>query len=237
MKSPLYTALIILSASAAVMPASIAAGVMIHPESESHVRTVSFEGQIAGDGTAGAPAVIDGDELKATFTLVCDSGYFASDVAGYIFYDASEIVRGLGAGFTEVAQGGSTDITVASDMSDLDPDHIYMFVPWSTLEGQLADPVYFRTAEGYDDEQIAYDDGGNIHIYPQGELSSVTITTSDSPFTEVSLYTLDGSYAGGLAVDGHYEVTLDLTDLAHGLYVLEATCADGTVSADKVLRR
>ncbi len=228
---------VVLSAIAFIIltfvPTTIAARVVIHRPADVSVADVTFARQTGGNGTAGAPAEVDLSDFSVTFDLQCVDGTFDQSVSGYIFYDASSVVADLSAGTVTLAQGEDGEVTVKGDLSGLDKDHIYLFVPWSSYNGQLGDPIYFCSSEYSDND---YADADNLRIYSHPQTGSVTVVSPD-PMSEVAIYSLNGDHAQSVVIDGDYTVTMDLSQLTDGLYVLETTYSDGSIALDRIIKR
>lgn len=197
------------------------------------VASVTFAHQTGGDGTAGAPAEVDLADFSATITVDGGESEFEQGVSGYIFYDASTTVADLDGGLMTIAPGATAAVTVSGDLSSLASDHIYLFVPWSAEAGQLGDPVYFRSAAGAAAERSGAD---LLRVYNHQQNGTVTLVSPD-PIAGISLYSLNGEYAHGLVTDGDYTITVDLSELSSGLYVLETTYADGSIVSDNIIKR
>lgn len=230
MKRSVFGALALLIMT--ILPTRIAARQTMQPTAEAKVASVTFGHQTGGDGTAGAPAEVDLSEFSATFNVECSGGQFDQSVSGYIFYDASTTVADLEGGIVSIGTGESGAVTVSADLSGLDRDHIYLFVPWSAENGQLGVPYYFRSAEGARADRAE----AALRIYSHADTDCFTIVSPD-PMTELSLYSADGELAQGLSVDGDYSVTVDISGLTDGFYVLEATYSNGTVAMDHLIKR
>ena len=215
-----------------ILPTRIAASQTTQPTAEAKVASVTFGNQTGGDGTAGAPAEVDLSDFSATFDVECSEGSFDQNVSGYIFYDASTTVADLDGGVISLVSGESGAVTVSADLSARESDHIYLFVPWSAENGQLGVPYYFRSASGARADREA----AALRVYAHADTDCFTIVSPD-PMTELSFYTTDGELAQGLSVDGDYSVTVDISNLTDGLYVLEATYSNGTIAMDRLIKR
>ncbi len=55
--------------------------------------------------------------------------------------------------------------------------------------------------------------------------------------SEVAIYSLNGDHAQSVVIDGDYTVTMDLSQLTDGLYVLETTYSDGSIALDRIIKR
>ena len=204
----------------------------LYAEPEAMATNVTFGRQRSGDGTAGSPAEVDFADFSATIDVECVQGYFGQTVSGYVFYDTNTVARTLTGNFVGLEQGGTASVEVKGSLTDLTPGHTYIFVPWASQQGQMGNPVYI-IASG---SAITSPEASATRVYPNPMTHSVTVD-SPEPLAEVNILAVEGSSAIEYDAGGNYSVTIDITSLPVGLYIVEAVRTDGSVVIDKVIKR
>lgn len=173
-----------------------------------------------------------GTNARVKISVTCTQGYFASPACAWIYYDDSRQVRGLGNKFIALdsAQTYTRDFTTW--LGDLKDDHVYMLKPWALNYGVIGNPVYFQKGlTGI--EQIKAEDVG---IWPNPAVSNVTLTV-DRPIERIEIFSLSGAPAN--RVDGAMQTSVEFNvdSLPPGLYIVKATCHDGSVRSYKLIKR
>lgn len=107
-----------------------------------------------------------------------------------------------------------------------------MLKPWALNYGVIGNPIYFQKGlTGI--EQIKAEDVG---IWPNPAVSNVTLTV-DRPIERIDIFSLSGAPAN--RVDGAMQTSVEFNvdTLPPGLYIVKATCHDGSVRSYKLIKR
>ena len=168
----------------------------------------------SGNGSSDNPYELDFAKFEATITVECESGYFGQTVSGCMFVDTHTMVQTVPGTFVGIEQGSHTDVTLRADLSNLDGNRVYMFVPWASQQGQLGNPVYVRSSQ-----------------------AGITGVEADRDIAGIRVYTLDGVTRLSIDCDGSSRPDAEINGLPTGIYLLEVKYDDGTVVCNKVIKR
>lgn len=201
------------------------------PEAEATISIVDAQG---GSGTVDNPYIIDFANFRATINIDGESGYFAQSVSAYIFSsDNNALAAALPGDFLGLRAGARQTIYVTGDLSSMTKTRTYMATPWASSQGKLGSPVYFR------DESTALDDveaTATVTVTPNPVIDCVNIASA-TPMSEVALITTGGSELQRVVCDGENETTLCMGSCQPGIYLVEVTMADGSVTVCKVIKQ
>lgn len=180
------------------------------------------------------PAEVALADFDAEVTLNCTVGYFAYTVKGLVYYDATHVVKTLDGEFVGIKSGQTAKLRFLSDLSDLDSDHTYMFVPWADDYGQLGDPVYFRASSISAIDHLTQDTGMTVSPNPASDMVSIT---SPAIVRRVEVYSASGAKYIDIAGLNDRSVTVDVASLPSGLYLLRVVVDGGTAEVVRLIHR
>lgn len=217
---------------------AISDGVTVEVESdpgttpEALGQVVAVKGPRTGSGTEQDPYLVDFSNFKATISVEGEEGYFAQMISGHVLADPNTRVRTINGGFVGLHPGESANVEICDDLSALSHTHTYLLCPWSSVAGQIGDPVYIVDASSALAGRESDLAKGLAVSVDNGDMA-ITVTAAEA-LAEVSLYAIDGDMVGHVVVDRQKNATLSTANLSRGVYVVSATFASGEVSSEKV---
>lgn len=187
------------------------------------VPSVTIGGVQSVGNTPDTPALCDLEHFTTTMTVRCTGGYYAQQVNGAVWYSTAQGVTGLGGKFVALDAGDQTDITVNHDLSDLDPNHVYLLYVKGVDSGAIAPPVYFKASPT---SGITVVDGpGEPTAYTDGE---TLIIGGVENFSGAAVYDSQGRKVLVITAP-----TASVAHLPHGVYVVRAAGVDTPMKFSK----
>lgn len=189
----------------------------------------------AGRGvTTDTPVETDLSQFSASVKVSGTSGYFAHPVDGDIYYTPTQRIAIIPGEFVGLAPQQEKEINFSADLSDLEPDHTYMFVPNATSYGQLGMPTYFRAQTMADITEVTTP--VEIGMWPNPATDVVRIDAA-AGVNNVDIYAIGGYQVISHTADGSMAVTIDVSHLPAGLYAVRVTDGAGATHTIKLIKR
>lgn len=190
-----------------------------------------------GNGSLISPYTFDFTDTSVKATLSSPSGYFASTVAAYIFYDTSTMVKAIGNQYVSIAKGAKADITFNGDLSSLEDGHNYLLVIWNTgapsgTSGQMSAAWYIRKSATTGIEAV--EAPAAITVSPT-LVADFTTVSAPEPVSSIELYDTAGSRVA-MFTPGETSTSVDLSPLARGLYFVKVS-AGGSTSVTRIIKK
>ena len=197
--------------------------------------TVTFGPDRVAGATADNPAEIAKDDFSVNVGLECTQGYFFDKIWGLVYYNTTGVMELYGSYIgIEEGQTGTVEIKDAGDW--IHPGAVYTVYPYGVDHGRFAAPAYFRVSTSSADITGA-DRAEAVSLRPNPARENVTVQ-SVTPLREISVYSLSGAELLKIAGEGEQpSVTLDVSSLPAGLYMVKAAGADGSVNTAKLIKR
>lgn len=196
--------------------------------------TVTFGPDRVAGATADKPAEITKEDFSVNIGLECTEGYFFDKLWGLVYYNTTGVMELYGSyiGISE-GQSGSVEIKDAGDW--IHPGAVYTVYPYGVDHGRFAAPAYFRVTTS-SAEAPGADRAEAVTLRPNPARENLTVE-SGSPLGEVRVYSLSGAELLVAAGGDDMTVTLDVSGLPAGLYMVKVTGADGAVNTAKLIKR
>ncbi len=191
-----------------------------------------------GLGTEQSPYVIDPAAPALEIPLTATAGYF-TDRLYACYFTADQTYLGYTQGLLRpVAAGNTVMVPFNEDLSDvMTEDNVYIVAPALVSGGYITynmeKAVWFTSgSSGVTDVTV-----GNIGIFPN-PVVDVTCVSAESEITAIDVYALSGQVVFSQTQStGSTSVTVDLSGIAPGAYVLKATMADGAVAPYRLIKK
>lgn len=136
--------------------------------------------------------------------------------------------------FVGIKSGQKATVSFQEDLSDLEPDHTYIFVPWADDYGQLGNPMYFRASGTSAVDDIVSDI--EITLSPNPAYDMVCITSCSS-IQEVSVYSTSGAQVMRMVGDRSDSMIFTVASLPSGIYMVRVITDNNTVKTLRLLKR
>lgn len=203
------------------------------------ITAAHFPGLTGGESISN-PAEVNAAEINISATLTVGEGYFTSPVRAYVF----DIAGGSSLGYLStpyVACSGTTPQTLAfsGDLSGaLTEGRTYM-VEFAYLDGNrytlLAEPNIFFTVGDFSGIEAA-PTGADFALFPNPATSAVALT-APAEISGAELYDLAGALRASYAEANDGRMSLDLSALAPGNYLLRVTTSSGDVRTLRLIKK
>ncbi|MDE6542671.1 MAG: thiol protease/hemagglutinin PrtT [Muribaculaceae bacterium] len=189
---------------------------------------------ISGFSIVGGTTVTDPKSITFTGTLNCASGYFADQLSLALF--GTESTYSIASTSTDVIflkEGESAQFTVKIDFSQATSGSKYAAAMFYKSR-QMTNGVTFTVSTNSALEDVAASEMG-MKLYPNPADSYVTVTAEKS-ITALAVYSMSGALVKQVPGGGN-EVTVDVSGLAPGVYIVELKTSDGKVSTNRLIRK
>lgn len=184
------------------------------------------------DGTETSPAQMTASDLRFHVTVSCSAGYFAGIVQGGVFHANGEGIYEVPGGFVGVGPGTSGSIDMHSDLSPyLSSGNLYYFKAYNTTYGHIGNNMYFTVGtQGID---IVGEETPSLRVIHQLG-SDHALLTAPAGIVAVEIYSASGRIAARHPASGLTpEITIDVSALPRGFYLLRVVMADGSAGVVK----
>ena len=172
-----------------------------------------------GNGSYNSPFTFDFSDASVTATLSSPSGYFASTLAAFVFYDSSTMVKSFGTQYVNIARGATANVTFNGDLSSLEDGHKYLLVVWNTAasSGQMSDVYYIR----------------------KSATSAIEDVEAPEAVRSIEVYDTAGRCVATFGPDQAASATtaVDAAPIARGLYLVKVTAADGSSTVTRIIKK
>ncbi len=191
---------------------------------------------VSGFAIVGSTTVTDPKSITFSGTLSCASGYFADQLNLALFGTQSSYSIASTATDVIFLKGGeSVKFTVEIDFSQATSGEKYAAAMFYNGR-QITNPVVFTVSTNSALEEVmASGNSGDLKIYPNPAESYVTLTAERS-IAGVAVYSMSGAIVKQQEGDGN-ELTVDVSGLAPGVYIVETKTSDGRILTGRLLRK
>ncbi len=194
--------------------------------------TMAITGAGGKGESADDPAMVSLADFNVELKFVCTAGYYADNIFGKIYYNTTGGLKDIGGTYIGIKKGQSVTVNISADLSDLDPDHTYLFYPWANGVKQLGEPLYFRASTS----GMEFVDIPERFTVTADGASSVAEVRASSPMVRVDLYSMSGALSKTVAVNGDTALSIDLGGLDKGIYFVRAMFDDSTMAVERIVR-
>lgn len=208
------------------------------PTMAYRVSNIVFDGTTEKGSFLSTPAPVSLNQFKMSFNLECQDGY-VSDVVTGVFCDRNyNILTSLPGQFVSLEEGQSENITLSGDVSSsLEPNQVYLYTIWGNMiVGQmLSTPKYIKGDITTGIEVVDATENGEIHtlLSPDGATLAAIAAT---PVASVEVYAINGACVAR-AAGFDPQLTVNVSSLQAGVYVVRVTLANGTVVSRRIAKR